>query len=281
MKRLLLPVILLLLGPVLVAQAQTLERIQESDKIRIGYRTDAPPFSYTNELGEPAGYSVQLCKLLALGVKLQLEMDQLEPEYVAVTAEDRFEQVAAGNIDVLCGATTQTLARRQLVDFSIPTFIDGASVLYRKDGPSNFEALAGEKIGVRTGTTTEEALRGTLEDLSIAADIVSVGDHNEGLRALEEGEIAAYFADQAILLFLLGKSGAPDQLVLSERHFTVEPYALALQRGDSDFRLAVDTVLSRVYRRGKIAEVFSASFGGRAKPTEMIKALYLVSPLPE
>ena len=281
MKRLLLPVALLLLGHVVTATAQTLERIEESGKIRIGYRSDAPPFSYTNELGEPAGYSVQLCKLLALGVKLQLGLDTVEPEYVVVTAEDRFDQVASGDVDVLCGATTQTLSRRQLVDFSIPTFIDGASVLYRKGGPSTFDALDGEKIGVRTGTTTEEALRGTLEDLSIGADIVSVADHNEGLGALENGEIAAYFADQAILVFLLGRSKSPDQLILSDQHFTVEPYALALQRGDSEFRLAVDTVLSRVYRRGKIAEVFSASFGGRAKPTELIKALYLVSPLPE
>lgn len=281
MKRLLLPVALILLGYAVAVPAQTLDRIKESGKIRIGYRSDAPPFSYTNELGEPAGYSVQLCKLLALGVKLQLDMDKVEPEYVVVTAEDRFDQIAAGNIDVLCGATTQTLARRQLVDFSIPTFIDGASVLYRKGGPSTFDALAGEKIGVRTGTTTEEALRGTLKDLSINADVVSVGNHNEGLSALENQEIAAYFADQAILVFLLSGSKNPEQLILSDQHFTVEPYALALQRGDSDFRLTVDTVLSRVYRRGKIGEVFSASFGSMAKPTDLIKALYLVSPLPE
>jgi len=72
---------------------------------------------------------------------------------------------------MLCGATTATLSRRALIDFSLPVFVDGASVLFRAGGPKNFEDLAGHKIGVRAGTTTEEALGNTLEGLALNAQV--------------------------------------------------------------------------------------------------------------
>ena len=112
-------------------------------------------------------------------------------------------------------------------------------------------------------------------------EVVHVDDHKEGLRMLEEGEITAYFADQSILLYLLLGSEARDQLVLAERYFSLEPYALALPRGDNDFRLFVDRSLSRLYRREEIAEIFTRSFGSRAKPSRFVEALYIISALPE
>jgi len=61
----------------------------------------------------------------------------------------------------------------------------------------------------------------------------------------------------------------------------VEPYALALARGDSDFRLAVDRALSRIYRSGEIAAVFARTFGDQMQPSDTLKTLYLISALPE
>src|SRR5208337_1302603 len=50
-------------------------------------------------------------------------------------------------------------------------------------------------------------------------------------------------------------------------YLSVEPYALALPRGDSDFRLAVDRALSHIYRSGEIVAVFQRTFGGKAEPS--------------
>jgi len=160
-----------------------------------------------------------------------------------VTTEDRFQAVQDGRIDILCGATTQTLSRRELVDFSLFTFIDGAGVMLRNDGPEDLQGLVGKKIGVHGATTTEQALRNTLAKLSLDAEVVSVASHQDGLAKLRADEIQAYFADRAILLYLLLQSGAED-LRVAERQFTFEPYALALARGDHTFRLLVDRTLS-------------------------------------
>ena len=59
------------------------------------------------------------------------------------------------------------------------------------------------------------------------------------------------------------------------------PYALALPRGDSDFRLAVDRALSHIYRSGEIAAIFQHSFGGKAEPSPILRTLYLISGLPD
>ena len=260
------------------AQADVLARLTQGEPLKIGFREDAAPFSYRNELGQPVGFTVELCGVIVGDLKQELGLPDLLVEFIPVGAENRFAALQDGAIDLLCGATTATLSRREKVDFSIPTFIDGASVLYRKGGPADFESLAGHKVGVRGGTTTEAALQATLAELSVAVEVVSV--HTDGLAMLERDELAAYFAYQSILLFLLLQSEAQDQLWLSGRFFTREPYALALPRGDGDFRLFVDRSLSRLYRSGAMGGLFTKSFG-MAKPSQLVEALYLINALPE
>jgi ABC-type amino acid transport substrate-binding protein len=260
--------------------AGTLDRVRAAGVFKIGYRTDAPPFSYNSAIGEPAGYIVDLCREVAAATKQELGLKDLKVEYVTVTAEDRFDAVKSGRVDLLCEATTVTLARRQLVDFSLMTFIDGASVMVRSDGPQSFKALGGHKIGVHAGTTTEDALRRTLADLKVEAEMVPVADHAEGVKRLESGEFAAYFADRAILTYLLLDEGAPKTLRISKEYFTREPYALALAHGDDDFRFLVDRTLARLYRSGAIGPIFARSFG-KAKASEILQTLYAINALPE
>lgn len=276
-------VAVLLLALSLVSQgalAQTLERIKETGVLKVGYRQDAAPYSYADDTGVPAGYTVDLCRAVAADVKRQLSLQDLEIKYLSVGAEDRFEAVKSGKIDLLCGATTATLSRREIVDFSLPTFIDGASVMTLKDGPGTFEGLAGHKIGVRAGTTTEEALKNTLSDMSIKAEVVPVSSHADGLKLVETKDVSAYFADQAILLFLAARSPEAINLRVAKKFFTYEPYALALVHSDDDFRLAVDRALSHIYKSGMIKKVFAKNFGV-AQPSDALKALYLISALPE
>ena len=98
---------------------------------------------------------------------------------------------------------------------------------------------------------------------------------------LVSGDLAAYFADRAILIFLAMGSEGGEGLRLSEQYFTHEPYALALPRGDNEFRLVVDRTLSRIYRSGDIKQIFANSFGANAAQSDLLKALYVISSLPE
>ncbi|WP_282604691.1 amino acid ABC transporter substrate-binding protein [Pelagibius sp. Alg239-R121] len=262
------------------AAAGALERIKESGKIKIAYREDAAPYSVKNAIGEPAGYSVDLCRAVVVHLKAHLKLTEISIDYVAVDSANRFEAVQSEQADLLCGAATATLARRELVDFSIPIFVDGAAVMTKLEGPKNFEALKGLKIGVLKATTTEQLLRNIVEKTGLDSEIVTVTNHLDGRGKLESGEISAYFSDRALLVYLAAQSTEPKSFRIGKRFFSHEPYALAMKRGDSDFRLAVDRALSRIYRSDNISSIFNNAFGG-GKPSDILRAMYLVSALPE
>jgi ABC-type amino acid transport substrate-binding protein len=264
-----------------IAAAGVLDRVVQEKAIRIAYREDAPPFSFKDKIGEPAGFMVDLCRAVAKKVAEERNLPSLSVVYVPVTAADRFDAITQEKADLLCEPTSVTLSRRQLVDFSIPTFLDGASLIVRADGPKKLNELTGRKVGVAAGTTTEESLRNSLKDAGIGAEVVAAETHRDGLTMLDEGKISAYFADRSILLFLIKDSKAPEKLRLADDYLSVEPYALALPRGDSDFRLAVDRALSHIYRSGEIGPIFERTFGGKAKPSQILQTLYLISGLPD
>jgi ABC-type amino acid transport substrate-binding protein len=167
------------------APAGTLDRINQSKTIRIAYREDAPPFSYKNKIGEPAGFMVDLCREVTKRLADQLHLPSIKVDYVSVTAADRFGAIQQQKADILCEPTSATLSRRELVDFSIPTFVDGAGLMIRAGGPRSLKALSGQKIGVLAGTTTEQALHNTLQDAGITADVIPVKTHANGLAMLD------------------------------------------------------------------------------------------------
>ncbi len=257
--------------------AGTLDHIKSSGEIHLGIRTDAAPMSYTGTDGLAAGYTVDVCKSVTQELAKFLDIPEIKPLYVQVTAQDRFDAVAKGKVDLLCEASTITLSRREQVDFSIPTFVDGAAVLLRKGESPELSALAGKKIGVIAGTTTETALRNTLTATKTNATVEALESHQAGIAALEAGKIDAYFGDQAILLNLLLKQGKESNLSISDNTLTVEKQGLALPRGDDDFRLAVDTALSGLYHSGRMAEIFKYNMPG-ARPSPALSALFALAP---
>ncbi|MFK7881729.1 amino acid ABC transporter substrate-binding protein [Roseobacter sp.] len=258
-------------------QAQTLERIKSSGEIKLGYRTDAAPLSFESDAGRPQGYSPIVCFALAERLGAQLGMEELEIVFERVDTNNRFEKVANGEIDLLCGASTITLERRELVDFSVPTYVDGTTVMLQKDGVSNLKELAGKKVGVRGNTTTEDALNNSLQADGIDAEVVTFEDHGSAMAAMENKEIDGYFADQSILINMFLNSDKRDQFKVFEGILTVEKQGFAMARGDSDFRLAVDTAISELFQDGSMAKAFQKALPG-AEPGGALEALFLLSP---
>jgi polar amino acid transport system substrate-binding protein/glutamate/aspartate transport system substrate-binding protein len=281
MRRAVMVAGLLAAGWMGMAEADVLGRAKETGMLRLGYRTDAVPFSFNDATGLPAGYSIELCKSVVEAVRGATGRPDLQVEWKQVGAGDRFDVLAKGEADILYSADSVTLGRREQAGFSLLTFVSGQSLLYHADGPSTFEALSGQKVGVRAGTPTEADLRRGLEVARITAEIVPVQSHEEGVQRLASGELAAYFGDGAILLFQLLRSLDRARLKMAERPLGIELYALPLPKGDEAFRLLVDRTLARLYRSREIERVFIAAFGTEAKSSELLRALYILGALPD
>src|SRR5262245_32643093 len=190
------------------AQAQTLtgtlKKVSDSGTLTIGYRENALPFSYTGSDGKPAGYSIDLCQEIAVAVQQELKLSNLAVRWEPVTPENRVDAVANGTVDIECGSTTASLSRQEKVDFTLMTFVDGASLLVVEgSGVRTVADLAGKRIGVVPGTTTEKALAEFLRTTSLTATVVPMKDHDDGLAGLQTSKIEAYASDRTILVGLV------------------------------------------------------------------------------
>jgi glutamate/aspartate transport system substrate-binding protein len=267
-----------------VAPAQeltgTLKKIKDSGTIAIGYREQSVPFSFRGPDGKPAGYSVDLCQRIATGVQQQLKLPKLDVKWVAVTPETRIQSVVNGTVDLECGSTTNTLSRQEQVDFSHMIFVDGSSLLIKADKVAAMQDLGGKKIAVIPGTTTEPAVRAALQKAFVTAQLVPVKDHREGLAAVESGSADAYASDRVILIGLIitAKEG---QFAIGEQYLSYEPYGFMLRRGDAPFRLAVNRVLSSLYRSREVMQVYGRWFGKLGEPSNLLLAMYALHALPE
>jgi ABC-type amino acid transport substrate-binding protein len=237
----------------------TLQQIQKSGEIKIGYRTSQPPMSSMSKEGIPEGYSIDLCKHIVAGIEEKISKD-IKIKYVPVTAEERFDALSGNKIDILCGATTKTLSRGEVVDFTQLTFVTGASFMTLK-GMNIMNNFDGKKIGVVKGTTTHAALKELFQDTEINAEIVLVDSTTDGLYAMEKGKIDAISADQVVLIGLALKSGKPQNYSILPNLISYEPFALAVRRNDADFRLVADRVISHLYRSKKILKIYNKWFG--------------------
>lgn len=270
-----------------------LDRILAEKTIRLGVRTDAPPFASVVD-GRPQGFTVDLCGLIAGAILATSKIEELNGTFIPVDTGDRFSALTEGKIDVLCGATTATLKRRETVSFTIPVFSTGVGAVVAKAAPplvtevlvtggpaalskaAVTEALAGKTVGVRTNTTAAAWLeRGPLSKIE-GLKVTQIGDHADGVAGVKDGSLSAYFADKAILMAVA--AGSEDTLAISRATFTYEPYALAIPRGDEDLRLVLDRALSFLYRRGAILDIYQRHFG---KPTPEVALFYGLVSLPE
>jgi ABC-type amino acid transport substrate-binding protein len=266
--------------------AGTLERIKQTGKIKIGYAPDAQPFSYSDTSGKVSGYAITLCNKVADAVKADLGLANLAVDFVPLTGDDRFRAVEQGKIDLLCGAAP-TLARRATLDFSIPVFASGTGVVVRSDAPARLvQVLSGAEspdqpywrgmlnqaperkaFAALGGTTVERALIDRLKLLHISVDVVPVKSLQEGLQLVQDRRAAAFFGDRAMLLAAARSSPSSTDFVVIDRIFRREPFALALQRNDADFRLLVDRSLSRLFRSGEIGQIYTMYFGAPGQST--------------
>jgi ABC-type amino acid transport substrate-binding protein len=258
----------------------TLKKIKDSGTIVIGYREQSVPFSFRDSDGKPAGYSVDLCRRIVTGVEQQLKLSKLETKWVAVTPENRIQSVVNGTIDLECGSTTNSLSRQEQVDFSHMIFVDGGSLLIKADRVAAMQNLDGKKIAVIPGTTTEPAVRAALQKAFVTAEIVPVKDHREGLAAVESGSADAYASDRVILIGLVVTAKA-GQFAIGEQYLSYEPYGLMLRRGDAPFRLAVNRVLSSLYRSREVMQIYGRWFGKLGEPGNLLIAMYALHALPE
>lgn len=274
-------VVVLLVGLPLQAGAQTLDRVGATGKLVLGYEAEARPFSFTADGGQPDGYAIALCGLVADAVKAKLNRPDLAVEWKAVNLDGRLADVRDGRIDLLCGADAITLTRRAEVSFSLPVFPSGTGAVMRSDAAARLSDVLGDNtlpirpiwrgapartfldkktFAAMPGSTSEAWVKERMMTLALSSALIPVDNYDDGVAAVVDGRASAFFGAIPLLLNATAREGS-GQLTVLPRHFTYEPLGFALARGDEDFRLLVDGALSQAYRSDGFRDLFMKWFG--------------------
>lgn len=278
---------MLLLAALLPAAAhaqlsdKVLQRIRDTKAIAIAYRTDAAPFS-SEERGQPAGYSVDLCKRVVASLEQQLKVTSLAVKWIPADVQTRLDLVRNGKADMECGTTTATLSRMEQVDFSNPVWVDVTGIIVRKaSGIGALGGLGGKSVAVVAGTPNQRALEEALKKGLVNAKVVPAKTYDEAIALVESGKADALAAGKTMLVGMGGKLQDPSTWALLEDDIGYVPYAIVLPLGANGLRLAVNRALSQIYGSDAIADVFRGAFGPKAKPSTALLIMYRLNVYPE
>ncbi|MEM6610715.1 MAG: amino acid ABC transporter substrate-binding protein [Cyanobacteria bacterium P01_C01_bin.72] len=183
------------------------EKIIRTGVLTAGTSKDALPFAYRNDQGEIVGYSIDILKLITQQLEQEYKRD-IELELVALQPKERIPQLIAGEVDIVCDASSFTWKRDRQIDFSFSYSSTGTRLLTSR-GQNYWDAdsLVNQRIGALAKTTNERTIRRVQPE----AEIVIVRDRAAGFAALEQGKIDAFASDGILLESWLGNVPNPSQ----------------------------------------------------------------------
>ena len=240
----------------------TLIRIARTGELVIGYRSDAMPLSFENMAGQPAGYSIDLCRRFAERIRSHLGRPDIRARFVRIAANSGASAVGSGGVDIDCSSAAVTTARRPDVSFSMPTVAMGGGALSLRDGDvRKVRDLDKKKVGVVRSDFSGAEFKGHLLKQRVAPRVVPVANHQEGMRQLAVGAIDALVGDQTSLIGQLYRSATPRDYQFTEDGFAARPRAWILRKSDLAFRRFTNQTLAALYRDGEHDRLHDAWLG--------------------
>ena len=266
---------LALASPV-VAQPDTLEKIKSTGVLTIGTRTGSPPFAYINKNNEWVGFTIDLVELLvkpsvekAVGRSIKVEKKESTPP-------TRIPLLTSNSVDLIAGTMTDTPQRRESVDFSLTFFYTGAQFLVKKGSPiKSINDIGGKRIAAQQGATNAKIIREKYPQ----AQLREFPDQPAAFQALAQGQVDAYTNDGIQLYGLKAKAPNPNDWEVVGDFYSEEPYGMAMRKGDTKFKAAVDAGLKNGLESGKYFEIYDKWFGPKGElpypMTPQVKAYLL------
>jgi glutamate/aspartate transport system substrate-binding protein len=249
----------------------TLKKIKDGKTVTLGYRESSIPFSYLNKVGEPIGYSIDLCNAVVDEVSKELEGVEIAVKYKKVTAETRIPAVQSGEVDLECGSTTANFERKKEVAFSPIFFVAGTKLLVpRSSGISSYRDLRDKTVVVTAGTTNEAAVRAISDKQHLGIKLLVGKDHAESFGMLREGKADAFATDDILLYGLVATARLGDQYHVVGEYLSYDPYGLMYRKDDPDFAGIVDRTFSRLAQSRELVQLYNKWFQQRLPTGETL-----------
>lgn len=220
---------------------------------------DYPPFHFIGPDGQLTGFNVDLARALCLELKVACTLQARRWD----TLVDALEQNRG---DAIIASLAMTEASRARLDFTVPYYRTPARFLVATTaGFAAAEPGAATLSGRRVGVVRGSAHAAFLASFFTAAVPVPQDDLPAAMAALRRGEVETVFGDAVgMAIWLNGENaagccrfwGGP----FLESAYFGEGVGIAVQRGNTSLRRALDYALHRVAEKGIYADLYLKYF---------------------
>jgi polar amino acid transport system substrate-binding protein len=235
-----------------IFEASALNQVVKRNKLVVGMEVKFFPFEYSDTRGGPIGFDVDLARLAAKELGVEIEIKDME-------FSGLIPALQGGKIDMIISGMTRTLDRAKTVTFTVPYFETGlCALLSNKKAPDVTEISQlndpNRVIAVKLGTTGDivasklfpkARLNRYKEETACVLDVVA-------------GRADAFIYDQ----LSIGKHHRqnPDTTHAILKPFTYEPYAIAIRSGDFVFLTWLNQFLETIKADGRYEELHRKYF---------------------
>ncbi len=224
--------------------ADSLNGIRQRGVLRAAVPQDFAPFGTVGRELEPRGYDIDVARLVAAELGVDLEL-------VPVTSVNRIPYLQTGKVDLVISSLGRNAEREQVIDFSVPyaPFFSGVF------GPPEFAVKGADDLaGLRVGVT-----RGAIEDLELSrivppTTVVKRYEDNAGtVSAFLSGQVDLMATGNVVAAAILAQK-PPREPGL---RFLIKssPCHVGVRKGEPQLLQAVDSVISRARKDGRLDEI--------------------------
>ncbi|WP_179394636.1 transporter substrate-binding domain-containing protein [Lacticaseibacillus absianus] len=218
-----------------------------------GVKADTRLFGLMNiKTGKIEGFDIDM----ATALTKQILGADAKPTLVQVTSDTRVPMLKGGNLDAVIATMTITPERQQVLDFSDAYFNAGQSLLVKKGSAirSVKDLKAGTKvIGVQGSNSVDN-----VQKAAPNTKVLQLSDYAQAFTALKSGQGDALTTDNGILYGMSEQD--PDYVVVGGT-FTKEPYGIAMNKGQSRLRQAMNQALKDLKANGTYTKLVNKWFG--------------------
>lgn len=225
--------------------------------IRFLTETDYPPFNFAGPDGTPAGFNIDLARLICEELKVACTIQMRRFDTLIKSLEDR-------SGDAVIASVAQTPQTRTQVDFTDPYYRSPARFVSRRDVDIEDvrpQSLEGRKVGVVAGTAHEAYLKALFTE----ATVQPYPNADAARFALKKGEVDLLFGDGISLAFWLNGTDSANCCVfrggpyLESRYFG-EGVGIAVRRGNDLLRQALNWALFQLWEHGRFTDLWLRYF---------------------
>jgi ABC-type amino acid transport substrate-binding protein len=231
----------------------SVQAIRSKGELVVAVRSSLTGFGVADpKTHDVTGLDADLARAIAgeLGVKTR---------FVQPADSERVSGLEADQFDLVVSAMTITESRKERIDFSLPYYTAGQSLLVKTDSPIRYVAdLDGKKVCSARGSTSAK----TIQQKAPKAKLVPVSRYADAAKQLMAGGCDAVSTDDVLLFGLVATTPGTE---LRGDPITNEPLGIGIKKGRKDLVEFVNAVLVRMKGDGRLKQLYDRHLKPLAK----------------